>query len=126
MALNNGMNLSPIQLRRVDAKAIGSDTQTIDQLFQREPEKMEAIISGAVNNRAISQGLANPLDFITSGLKNIEYIDGPEFRWDVIASSDETFPISRAPLSPTQLGQGGSTFDMFFSQQALSLKINIL
>jgi len=64
MALNNGMNLSPIQLRRVDAKAIGSDTQTIDQLFQREPEKMEAIISGAVNNRAISQGLANPLDFI--------------------------------------------------------------
>jgi len=118
MALNNGMNLSPIQLRRVDAKAIGSDTQTIDQLFQREPEKMEAIISGAVNNRAISQGLANPLDFITSGLKNIEYIDGPEFRWDVIASSDETFPISRAPLSPTQLGQGGSTFDMFFSQQA--------
>lgn len=118
MALNNGMNISPIQIRRVDAKAIGSDTQTIDQLFHREPEKMETIIAGAVNNKLISQGLANPLDYLTSGLNNIEYIDGQEFRWDIIASQDDTFPISRAPLSPTQLGQGGSTFDLFFSQQA--------
>lgn len=118
MPLNNGMNISPIQLRRVDAKAIGADTQTIDQLFQREPAKMESIIAGAVNNKLISNGLANPLDYITSGLNNVEYIDEQEYRWDVIAQQDDTFPISRSPLSATQLGQGGSTFDLFFSQQA--------
>lgn len=113
---NNGMSLSPLQIQRVDAKMIGSDTLTIDNLLLREPEMMESVIAGAVNSDAGYSGLVNPLDFITSGLNNIEYVDNSVYRWDVIATQDNTFPVSKLAPNTAQVGQGGTTFELYFSQ----------
>lgn len=116
MAFQNNVNLSPLQIFRAKSGYVSSEMSTIANMFAVEPEKMESIISQATGMYSEK----NVLDIMTSGLGNVEYIDGDEYQWGVMVSPDLFHPVSKVSANPSQLGQAGSLFELYFSTQCFT------
>ncbi len=106
--MSNGTNISVQKTFYNDSQM--TDMNSLANALLSKPTELSPIIT----HLAGKDDKRFPLSFLTEGVGNVKSIDRLEYEYRVATHRRRTRPVAAAPSTTTNLGLGGSTFELTF------------
>ena len=106
--MSNGTNISVQKTFYNDSQM--TDMNSLANALLSKPTELSPIIT----HLAGKDDKRFPLSFLTEGVGNVKSIDRLEYEYRVATHRRRTRPVAAAPTTTTNLGLGGSTFEVTF------------